>query len=402
MQQGEVRMDEGRGEIIIVRRGGNGGDDSHHGGTWKIAYADFMTAMMAFFLVMWLVNATSEETKASIAAYFNPIRLVDEQPQPKGLEENDIEVDAKKSQDEKNSYNASQSKTPSLTEEAHLLESPYGTLETIVLLEHGETHKQKNGDKENNQAEGSAFRDPFSPHYWDEVAALEEVAEFEDLIPISGHDQDKNENEARPLNEADIAASQAQQQIIATLRNELNHLMQEIVTEHALEHQPNLHIAAHDEGVLIELTDNQNYGMFAIGSAKPKAEIVLLLEGMAKILATHSGEVIISGYTDRRPYRNPSHYDNWQLATARAQMAYYMLMRGGLDEMRVLRVEGYADRALKNAEDPYAAENRRIAIFLKMPGGSSSFSSPRMKGEEEKVVRAKIPSIPSGMNGKES
>jgi len=42
--------------LVIVRRRRNT-DEAHHGGVWKIAYADFMTAMMAFFLVMWLINA---------------------------------------------------------------------------------------------------------------------------------------------------------------------------------------------------------------------------------------------------------------------------------------------------------------------------------------------------------
>ncbi len=53
-------------QIIIVRRRSNG-DEGHHGGVWKIAFADFMTAMMAFFLVLWIVNSTSKETQASIA-----------------------------------------------------------------------------------------------------------------------------------------------------------------------------------------------------------------------------------------------------------------------------------------------------------------------------------------------
>jgi len=44
----------------------------HHGGAWKVAYADFVTAMMAFFLLMWLLNATTEEQRQGIAAYFNP------------------------------------------------------------------------------------------------------------------------------------------------------------------------------------------------------------------------------------------------------------------------------------------------------------------------------------------
>ena len=70
--------------IIIVRRSG-GHDDGHHGGVWKIAFADFMTALMAFFLVMWLVNAANRETKRMVASYFNPLKLSDTITAPKGL-----------------------------------------------------------------------------------------------------------------------------------------------------------------------------------------------------------------------------------------------------------------------------------------------------------------------------
>ncbi|MEK7661600.1 MAG: flagellar motor protein MotB, partial [Pseudomonadota bacterium] len=47
----------------------------HHGGAWKVAYADFVTAMMAFFLLMWLINTTSPEQKRGIADYFAPASL---------------------------------------------------------------------------------------------------------------------------------------------------------------------------------------------------------------------------------------------------------------------------------------------------------------------------------------
>ena len=73
-------------EILGADMAGNAGDNlrpiiikkkkiiagGHHGGAWKVAYADFVTAMMAFFLLMWLLNATSEEQRQGIAAYFNP------------------------------------------------------------------------------------------------------------------------------------------------------------------------------------------------------------------------------------------------------------------------------------------------------------------------------------------
>ncbi|MFM2288884.1 MAG: motB2 [Pseudomonadota bacterium] len=58
--------------IIIVKKR-KGGDGGHHGGAWKVAYADFVTAMMAFFLVMWLVAAVTKEQRAAMFEYFkNP------------------------------------------------------------------------------------------------------------------------------------------------------------------------------------------------------------------------------------------------------------------------------------------------------------------------------------------
>ncbi|HWA61343.1 MAG TPA: flagellar motor protein MotB [Caulobacteraceae bacterium] len=57
---------------IIIKKVKKGGHDAHHGGAWKVAYADFVTAMMAFFLLMWLINTTSPEQKRGIADYFAP------------------------------------------------------------------------------------------------------------------------------------------------------------------------------------------------------------------------------------------------------------------------------------------------------------------------------------------
>src|SRR6201991_4620778 len=64
-------MSVGDQQIVIkkIKKGGGGG---HHGGAWKVAYADFVTAMMAFFLLMWLINTTSPEQKRGIADYFAP------------------------------------------------------------------------------------------------------------------------------------------------------------------------------------------------------------------------------------------------------------------------------------------------------------------------------------------
>jgi len=69
--------------IIIKRRGGH--EEEHHGGAWKIAFADFMTAMMAFFLVLWIISATDKNTKAIIARYFNPVKLEESARTPKSI-----------------------------------------------------------------------------------------------------------------------------------------------------------------------------------------------------------------------------------------------------------------------------------------------------------------------------
>ncbi len=67
----ELVEDRPRPAPIIVKRVIEGGG-GHHGGAWKVAYADFVTAMMAFFLIMWILGATSEDQRKGIADYFRP------------------------------------------------------------------------------------------------------------------------------------------------------------------------------------------------------------------------------------------------------------------------------------------------------------------------------------------
>src|SRR5579863_632768 len=57
---------------IIIKKVKKGGHGGHHGGAWKVAYADFVTAMMAFFLLLWLLNVTTDVQKRGIADYFEP------------------------------------------------------------------------------------------------------------------------------------------------------------------------------------------------------------------------------------------------------------------------------------------------------------------------------------------
>ena len=62
----------GNAAPVIIKRKKVVQGGGHHGGAWKVAYADFVTAMMAFFLLMWLLNATTEKQRKGISDYFNP------------------------------------------------------------------------------------------------------------------------------------------------------------------------------------------------------------------------------------------------------------------------------------------------------------------------------------------
>jgi chemotaxis protein MotB len=117
------------------------------------------------------------------------------------------------------------------------------------------------------------------------------------------------------------------------------------------------------DGILISLTERENFEMFETGSAEPRPETMKVVEAIAAAVQSRSGRLVIRGHTDSRPFRN-KYYDNWQLSTARAHLARYMLIRSGVDEARIRRIEGVADREPRNADDPQAAENRRIDILI--------------------------------------
>ena len=65
-------MSGGGNAPVIIKRKKVVAGGGHHGGAWKVAYADFVTAMMAFFMLMWLLNATTEKQRKGLADYFSP------------------------------------------------------------------------------------------------------------------------------------------------------------------------------------------------------------------------------------------------------------------------------------------------------------------------------------------
>ncbi|PDT03162.1 flagellar motor protein MotB [Rhizobium chutanense] len=451
----------GKNEIIIVKRHGGGDHDGAHGGAWKIAYADFMTAMMAFFLVMWLVNAANEETKASVATYFNPIKLSDEKPTEKGLkkpvdnaegeekqekskqkEENPNDGKASADGDDQTSTSGDQTNYS----EADFFENPYSVLAEIAQEVGQQANVSAKGDggaADSGPATGAdggeAYRDPFDPDFWtkqvevttagksappgksDEQAAesgTTEVAKVEDMKPIplttdqkaaaqetletketaetkgaaeakdgkapedkkaddkkagdkkTGDKKagDKNagaQKDADHQKDADKSAVEAQEQKQAEqLQAEIAQQIGGVAGKLA----EGLTVTASEGGLLVSISDQTDDSMFNIGSAVPRQEMVLAMQKIGAILKERGGAVAIRGHTDGRQYKGAQN-ENWRLSMDRAQSAYYMLVRGGLDEKRISQVSGFADRRLKLPDDPFNATNRRIEILVQADKG---------------------------------
>lgn len=434
-------------EIIIVRRGHDDHDEAHHGGVWKIAFADFMTAMMCFFLVMWLINAANEQTKAAVASYFNPVKLVDRNSSRKGLEDlgdgpraigttadNPKKATSKAGQDGDGSADRKQDKQELPQAEhsdEHLFADPYAVLSEIAtdtgvmqnVSQKGDGGAQAAGPA-TGASGGASYRDPFEPDFWSQQVAApaaeasaertkiegdpikpgDKTAETQvlkvkavppvaaaPLEPLAKDTADKKAaNPATAMAKAgdtmpsevkpgDTKAEPETQKAAKPDTGEKAPTAAAIKAAADVKRQladafkpgDKLHdgvsVEATDKGVVISITDQLDFGMFEVGSALPRRELVLAMEKIGRIVNSQKGTLSINGHTDARPFRSDN-YDNWRLSTARAHSAYYMLVRGGVDERRITEVAGFADRQPKVAADPLAAANRRIEILMATGG----------------------------------
>jgi chemotaxis protein MotB len=342
-------------EIIIIKRRSNH-EEEHHGGAWKIAFADFMTAMMAFFLVLWIINATDKNTKTIIARYFNPVKLEEATRSPKSIHGGEassaVDVPGASNQGSSGAAGATDAKTPSAGEaaaaksggvaespdadtpqrraksalaeaadpanpkptmsEGVLFADPYRSLDAIAGPSSPDApaiarSESATNATETGSADPEALRDPFRP-IGREVAtdALKAGASEPPRTPIAaspppGEDA-KPATAASPSSGA--AAPEAQQPLAATavrLQKELELQVGALGTSHL---GPAIDVKATDEGLLISLTDRLNFSMFAIGSAEPQRQVVQAMEAVARILKDRPGVIVVRGHTDgtsRRP-----------------------------------------------------------------------------------------------------
>ncbi|MDP9590441.1 UNVERIFIED_ORG: chemotaxis protein MotB [Shinella zoogloeoides] len=394
----------GKNEIIIVKRHGDH-DGDHHSAAWKIAYADFMTAMMAFFLVMWLVNAANEETKASVASYFNPIKLTDDKPAEKSVKkpantaEGEATQDKSKEQGQKQesgngAENGKDKKTTAGEEtqysEADFFNNPYSVLSEIAQEVGQQANVSAKGDggaansgPATGANGGEAYRDPFDPDFWTQQVEISQATDAgseaspnkdQSATQMAAVDTDRTVEDALKQADAETQAKAEEaakvEEAKATEERQAEELKQQITSQIGTigKLAEGLTVTPTEGGLLVSLTDQLDTPMFNIGSAVPRQEMVLAMEKIGKILEGRPGAIAIRGHTDARPFAGGKN-DNWRLSMDRAQSAYYMLVRGGLEEKRVSQVTGFADRRLKVADDPMAAANRRIEILIQAEDG---------------------------------
>lgn len=277
---------------IIVKKIFVEGGGGHHGGAWKVAYADFVTAMMAFFLLMWLLGATNEKQRKALADYFAPtlIEFKQNSAGSNGLLGGDAILG-------KDNYptNAKQTGTRSMT-------IPAGAT---------------GGDRVGTGEKGSLKN-----------------KEAMDAADRKGFAKMKSEIE-RKMKANGLTRLGKQVRFVPTR-----------------------------EGMRIDLMDDADYSMFALGTTRFVPDAAALVTLVAQSIADSDNPLMIRGHTDSLRYGDPTNMNNWMLSSARSEETRRRLVAAGVPEARFERIEGVADREPLVAADPADPRNRRVAITL--------------------------------------
>jgi chemotaxis protein MotB len=294
------------GAIIIkrIKKGGHGG---HHGGAWKVAYADFVTAMMAFFLLMWLINTTTPEQKRGIADYF-----------------------------------AAQSISQTSS-------GAGGVLGGTVL---GQAAARGGG-----AASVTANSPPTPPST--PTRAKDEGTHTSSSATASGQTSDSQQQSDDHLSR--MAPSSKDEQF-ASAAESIRQAMQEMPDIAALSRQ--VVMDQTPDGLRIQLVDQDGKPMFAPGSAEPLPYAKKLLQVIAGIIDRLPNRISISGHTDAQPGDSANNVTNWQLSSSRAEAARAIITGAGVSNDRIYEVAGRAGSEPLLPEDPSASANRRLSILL--------------------------------------
>lgn len=293
-----MAKDPSKRPIIIkkIKKGGH----AHHGGAWKVAYADFVTAMMAFFLLLWLLAQAPKEKLVGLADYFAP--------------------------------------TVGLKERVGVgLKGASGDIDNGIKIKPGGMPSVMPG------APPTTGDVPQAPQ-----ADTDEIVEEEKL--------EVSQNEAEKIAEA------LDKKHFDEIQKELKEAIEK--NPELKEFQDNIKVTQTAEGLQIEITDLDGISMFEIGSSNLRIQTQPLIAKISETIQKVDNKVSIIGHTDSLGYKNSGDYSNWELSSDRANASRRFLVNTGLEEDRVFKVEGKADREPMAKNDPSAPQNRRISIIL--------------------------------------
>jgi chemotaxis protein MotB len=344
---------------IIIRKEETA-SSGHHGGAWKVAYADFVTAMMAFFLLMWLLNATTETQRRGLADYFTPSNLLSHASSGIGkpfgghtpYDHGDMLSDRGAQ-----AINPGRAPFQPDVDDPDSDEPPDAVHPATPPPVAGEADRPKlavgNVDAQADQTGpkspggGRAAIQGQSPSQATYLANAAAAAN-----PSLSHADDaalRAEAERRER----AAFEQAAQQIRDAVRNDP--ALAELSNQLAIDQTP--------DGLRIQLLDEDRSPMFATGSSVLNDRARQLLLKIAPVLAKLPESISIAGHTDAAPFKGEGR-SNWDLSTERANATRRLLAESGLQEARFRSVTGNADRDPLLPADPMAAANRRIAIVV--------------------------------------
>jgi chemotaxis protein MotB len=290
---------------IVIKKVVKGGGGGHHGGAWKVAYADFVTAMMAFFLLMWLINTTTPEQKRGIADYFAPASL---------------------------SPSTSGSGQP-LAGTSPGDDGVQGSGDSSMVRRLAPTAPDTNESDEQESPEASPDENPQS-------------SSGEPSVSESAIADAMERRQNAELQSAAVSLRQAMQEM-PELAELSNHVIMDITPE----------------GLRIQLIDQEGRPMFNPGSIEPNERAVSLLRAVADIAQRLPNRLSIAGHTDSGP-TSIDGFTNWDLSASRANAARAVLQQSGIADDRVYEIRGKAGSEPLYPDDPYMAGNRRISIIL--------------------------------------
>ncbi len=338
--------DKGGGKPSIVIRKEEVVEGGHHGGAWKVAYADFVTAMMAFFLLMWLLNATTAEQRSGIADYFSPSNSM---------------------ASVKSGFGAPfGGHTPN---DEGSLASDRGSV--TVMNERARPVFEVDDDDSDTPASAATMPNQQPGINTRTMRGVRQAGGPAEKAPAKPGDQVKPASAPGPEDakqaqlRADAAThAEAVQKERARFEEAAKQIREQVAKDPALaELARQLTIDITPEGLRIQMLDEDKQPMFATGSSVLNDRARALLLKVAPILMKLPESLSITGHTDATPFRGGDR-SNWELSAERANATRRLLTEAGVPEAQVQTVSGQADRDPLLPADPLAAANRRIAIVM--------------------------------------